>query len=143
RTWKPGVTLTNIRAVHLGDSTERNTTKAAFRYEDQTATNFTLNGSAFAVIKTPEFNAIDLSQTITPGSRDVAIRNENYYLVSTFDIKDRYLLDGLVRRDGSSLFGPHSRWQTYYRASGADRLSEDFHITGLNGFKLRAWSADR
>ena len=138
RTFNTGATLTSIRAFHLGDWTVRNTTKAAFIYEDQTATNFTLNGSAFAVIKTPEFNAIDLSQTITPGSRDVAIRNENYYLVSTFDIKDRYLLDGLVRRDGSSLFGPDSRWQTYYRASGAYRLSQDFHINGIDEFKLRA-----
>src|SRR2546426_12048068 len=34
--------------------------------------------------------------------------------------------------DGSSLFGPESRWQTYYRASGAYRLSQDFHINGID-----------
>ena len=37
----------------------------------------------------------------------------DYYGVTTFDINDRYILDGLVRRDGSSLFGPESRWATY------------------------------
>src|SRR6266581_4054029 len=64
--------------------------------------------------------------------------NYNYYVVSNFDINDLYVLDGLVRWDGSSLFGPDSRWQTYYRASGAYRLSQDFHINGIDEFKLRA-----
>ena len=60
------------------------------------------------------------------------------YAVTGFNIKDRYLIDGLVRRDGSSLFGLDSRWQTYYRASGAYRLSQDFHINGIDELKLRA-----
>ncbi len=137
RTFNTGATLTSVRAFQLGSWNVRNTTKAAFVYEDQTATNFSLNGyGGFTVVKTPEFNAIDVSQ-LTPASRDVSIRNENYYFVSTFDIKDRYLLDGLVRRDGSSLFGPLSRWQTYYRASGAYRLTQDFHINGIDELKLR------
>ena len=33
---------------------------------------------------------------------------------------------------------PDSRWQTYFRASGAYRLSQDFHIKGIDEFKLRA-----
>src|SRR5205823_4482690 len=76
--------------------------------------------------------------TLAPFSHNLTIRNKNYYVVSNFDINDRYILDGLVRWDGSSLFGPESRWQTYYRASGAYRLSQDFHINGIDEFKLRA-----
>src|SRR6266851_4207853 len=34
-----------------------------------------------------------------------------------FEYKGRYILDALVRRDGSSLFGPDSRWATFGRAS--------------------------
>src|SRR6266571_1269111 len=138
RTFNTGATLTSVRTFQLGSWNVRNTTKAAFVYEDQEATNFSLTSNAFAVIKTPEFNAIDPNTPLVPASRDVTIRNENYYLISTFDIRDRYLLDGLVRRDGSSLFGPDSRWQTYYRVSGAYRLSQDFHINGIDEFKLRA-----
>src|SRR6266581_4204845 len=138
RTFNTGATLTSVRAFQLGSWNVRNTTKAAFVYEDQTATNFSLTSNAFAVIKTPEFNAIDPNTPLVPASRDVTIRNENYYLISTFDIRDRYLLDGLVRRDGSSLFGPDSRWQTYYRVSGAYRLSQDFHMNGVDELKLRA-----
>lgn len=36
-----------------------------------------------------------------------------------FDILDRYTVDLLVRRDGSSRFGSDQRWQTYGRAAGA------------------------
>src|SRR2546426_6991660 len=82
-------------------------------------------------------NGTDFSQ-LTPGSSDATIRSKNYYVVSGFDFKDRYLIDGLVRWDGSSLFGPESRWQTYYRVSGAYRLSQDLHLNGIDELKLRA-----
>jgi TonB-linked SusC/RagA family outer membrane protein len=36
-----------------------------------------------------------------------------------FDMFDRYTVDLLVRRDGSSRFGADNRWQTYGRASAA------------------------
>src|SRR5207245_4598472 len=85
----------------------------------------------------PVCTATDLIQ-LSPTSLDETIRNRNFYFVSGFDIKDRYLVDGLVRWDGSSLFGPDSRWQTYYRVSGAYRLSQDFHINGIDELKLRA-----
>src|SRR5213594_3445289 len=137
RTFNTGATLTSVRNFHLGSSNVRNTTKAAYVYEDQTRSIFTLDGGAFTVVKTPEFNAIDFSQ-LTPGSLDISIRNKNYYVVSGFDVNDRYLIDGLVRWDGSSLFGPDSRWQTYYRVSGAYRLSEDVHLKGIDELKLRA-----
>ena len=42
-----------------------------------------------------------------------------------FDYKGRYILDALVRRDGSSLFGPASRWATFGRASAAWRIAQE------------------
>jgi TonB-linked SusC/RagA family outer membrane protein len=137
RAFNTGATLTSVRTFRLGGWNVRNTTKAAYVYEDQTARVFADTGIGFLVLNTPEFQAVSRA-TLSPGSRDITIRNKNYYVVSGFDIKDRYLLDGLVRWDGSSLFGPDSRWQTYYRVSGAYRLSQDFHINGIDEFKLRA-----
>jgi len=137
RTFNTGVTLTSTRNLNLGGVRIRNTTKAAYIYEDQTGRSLGDTGKAFTVVATPEFNAVDFS-TLSPFSHNLTIRNKNYYVVSNFDINDRYILDGLVRWDGSSLFGPESRWQTYYRASGAYRLSQDFHINGIDEFKLRA-----
>src|SRR6266550_4152471 len=137
RTFNTGVTLTSTRNLNFGGVRIHNTTKAAYIYEDQTARSLGDTGKAFTVVATPEFNAVDFS-TLSPFSHNLTIRNKNYYVVSNFDINDRYILDGLVRWDGSSLFGQESRWQTYYRASGAYRLSQDFHIDGIDEFKLRA-----
>ena len=137
RTFNTGATLTSVRTFHFGSWNVRNTTKAAYVYEDQTLTVFADTAAAFKVLNTPEFVAVDRT-TLSPGSADIAIRNKNYYVISGFDIRDRYLVDGLVRWDGSSLFGPESRWQTYYRVSGAYRLSQDVHVNGIDELKLRA-----
>ena len=137
RTFNTGATLTSIRTFNLGGVRVRNTTKAAYIYEDQTIRSLGDTGKAFTVTATPEFTAVDFTK-LSPFSYDATLRNKNYYVVSNFDINDRYLLDGLVRWDGSSLFGPDSRWQTYFRASGAYRVSEDFHINGVDELKLRA-----
>ena len=44
---------------------------------------------------------------------------------TNFEYKGRYILDALVRRDGSSLFGPASRWATFGRVSGAWRVAQE------------------
>ena len=69
------------------------------------------------------------------------IRSLGYFLSTQLDYKDRYIVDALIRRDGSSLFGSAERWQWYYRLSGAYRLSEEpwWPLGGiLSEFKLRA-----
>ena len=137
RTFNTGAAMTSVRNFHFGSTNVRNTTKVAYVYEDQTANNFSLTASKFTVLAVPEFTAVDNTQLL-PGSSNISIRNKNYYAITGFDINDRYLIDGLVRRDGSSLFGPESRWQNYYRISGAYRISQDFHISGIDEFKLRA-----
>jgi TonB-linked SusC/RagA family outer membrane protein len=114
-----------------------NTTKVAYIYEDQVSNSLSSNASTFIVQEVPQFSGVDPSTTRST-SNDQTIRNQNFYAVTTFDINDRYILDGLVRRDGSSLFGPDSRWQTYYRLSGAWRLNEDLKIPGIDEWRLRA-----
>lgn len=41
------------------------------------------------------------------------------------EYKERYIADGLIRRDGSSLFGADNRWATYYRGSLAWRVAQE------------------
>jgi TonB-linked SusC/RagA family outer membrane protein len=116
-----------------------NTTKAAFLYEDQTNDYVSVNASALTVPRVPEFGAAstDPANPITPGSRTETIRARNVFLVSTFDIKDRYILDGLVRRDESSLFGADARSAVYQRLSAAWRVTQDFHLPLFDELKLR------
>jgi TonB-linked SusC/RagA family outer membrane protein len=68
------------------------------------------------------------------------VKSEGYYFIAGIDYRDRYIADVLVRRDGSSLFGEDERWNTYYRLSGAYRLSQEawWFTDQINEFKLRA-----
>ena len=128
-----GVTLTSVR--HFGNIT--NTTKVAAIFEDQRNRFLRSYAGELVVARVPEFNGANQS-TLFSESRDERIKSENFFAVTTFDINDRYVLDGLVRRDGSSLFGIQSRWATYYRASAAWRVTEDVRIPGVDEMRLRA-----
>ena len=74
------------------------------------------------------------------GNTASIVRSEGYYGTVGIDYADRYIADFFIRRDGSSLFGSEERWQTYFRASGAWRLSEEAWWPARNTlteFKLR------
>jgi TonB-linked SusC/RagA family outer membrane protein len=135
--YNTGATLT---AVSSWRTWLRNTTRAAFVYEDQVFNRVQVDAQALTVPKVTEFSAAsrDPDNPTIPGSRTEDIRTRNVYVVTTFDIRDRYLLDGLVRRDESSLFGARQRGQTYHRLSGAWRVTEDFPLPGVDELKLRA-----
>ncbi|TVQ71336.1 MAG: SusC/RagA family TonB-linked outer membrane protein [Balneolaceae bacterium] len=66
------------------------------------------------------------------------VRAENTMANLTLDLKDRYIFDGVIRRDGSSLFGADERYKIYFRTAGAYRVTEDFRIPNVNELKLRA-----
>ena len=132
--YNTGVTLTSIRRVGTSIT---NTTKLGTLYENQRQRVLVATAGEFRVGGVPEFSGVDQA-TVEPQSGDTVIRNVNYFAVTTFDIKDRYVVDALVRRDGSSLFGPENRWATYYRVSGAWRVTEDLRIPGVNEWRLRA-----
>lgn len=137
----------NDRAYNMGvDATANsqwgdihNTTKAAFLYEDETNSGLSVGVDNLAVNGVTELSATNrLKANIGPGSFTDITRAKNAFLVTTFDIKDRYILDGLVRRDQSSLFGAQERAQTYHRVSAAYRVTEDFKIPFVQELKLRA-----
>ena len=133
RTYNTGATLTSIK--NFWGIT--NTTKVSYIYEDEAHTELTANGGSLVVKQVPEFAAVDPS-TLASTSLETTIRNRNAFAVTTFDIKDRYILDGLIRQDQSSLFGPDARKSTYYRLSGAWRANEDLKIGGIDELRFRA-----
>ncbi len=99
----------------------------------------TSEGRSFVVDGVPRLDVTD-SERSDIGSYASSVRATGYYAITNFDWDGTYILDGLVRRDGSSLFGPDERWQTYYRISGAYRLSEEnwWGLDAFDEFKLRA-----
>ncbi len=60
------------------------------------------------------------------------------FLIGDADYQQKFIFSGLIRREGTSLFGVESRWANYYRASGAWRVTEDLKIKGIQQLKLRA-----
>ena len=133
RQYNTGATLSAVRTF----GKVVNTTKLVASFENQRSRFLSSSADKLIVANVPEFGGSDPSSQRAQ-SREETIRTRNFYAVSTFDINDRYIIDGLVRRDGSSLFGPDSRWATYFRVSGAWRLNEDLKISGIDEWRLRA-----
>jgi TonB-linked SusC/RagA family outer membrane protein len=102
--------------------------KIAFNSNAATGYDFSLKG-------VPSFDAISGDKSITSYKDEIIAKN--YFAILYADYKDKYIFDGMVRYDGSSLFGADARWNPYYRVSGAYRLTEDFKINGIQEFKLR------
>ncbi len=117
----------------------RSTTRVSALYEQ-----FRLN---YFFGRTAELNVTDLPTLdagaqsegqVFIGSTDQLGRTVNFLAAQAFDINDRYLIDVMARRDGSSFFGPDERWAEFYRVSGAWRITQDFPINGVQELKLRA-----
>jgi TonB-linked SusC/RagA family outer membrane protein len=113
------------------------TVRGAYLYEQGRASTFFVQGTKFNVSDVPDLGALEPTQLSTTSQEELS-RSSNYLGSASLDFRDRYLLDGLIRSDGSSLFGSEERRKTFYRISGAYRVSQDIHIPGVQEFKLRA-----
>lgn len=137
-----GATVTGIwRLNQNGEGPLRNvglTAKAAYTYEDQEDHFLQASATKFIVKDVPEF-AGTKPEDQRAFSQDVTLRTRNAFGIATLDFNDKVVLDGLLRRDESSLFGPDARRATYWRASGVVRLPQLLGWTGsLEEFRLRA-----
>ena len=110
--------------------------KISYLFEKQTYNSNSTTGNDFSLNGVPSFDAI--KGTISSTSYQDAIIAKNYFGILYLDYKDKYIFDGMLRYDGSSLFGADARWNPYYRVSGAYRLTEDFKIPGIQELKIRS-----
>ncbi len=85
-------------------------------------------------------NSGALIQNIAAGSSAQTIAGIGMFANLDFDYADRYIVSGLIRRDGSSLFGNDNRYATFGRGSIAWRASLEpwWFAKSVNEFKLRA-----
>ena len=119
----------------FGEYTLRSTARALLEREGNQVTEAT--GENFAV---PGVNSLDNATVRFVSSEYEEIKATGYFFTLGADYKGKYIADGLIRRDGSSLFGANERWNTYYRMSGAWRMAQEswWGISSINEFKLRA-----
>lgn len=111
--------------------------KLSYLAEDRSYDYYSVIGQDYKFRDLPSLDNFDVENVY--GSSDVENeRAQNMFAIGGLVYKDRYILDALFRRDGSSLFGSENRWNNYYRISGAYRISEDIHIPGVQELKINA-----
>lgn len=82
----------------------------------------------------------DIASKTGGGYYDLETRGLSYFGRATYTLKDRYIITGTIRRDGSSNFGAGNRWGTFPSAAVAWRLSEENFlkdIPAISNLKLR------
>ncbi len=110
--------------------------RLSYLYEDNEYESNYISASKFVV---KDIETFENFTAINDGSSYKSIeRAQNYFAIASLDYLGKYLVDGMIRYDGSSLFGEDARWNPYYRISGAYRISEDLKINGIDELKIRA-----
>lgn len=127
----------NATATKLFMGSVLSTTRLAYLVETVDSTNAATSGRRLVVSGVTDLQAL-ASDNISTFSSVQAARTIDYQASQNLTIKDRYILDGQIRQDNSSLFGPEARSATFYRVAGAYRVSEDFRLPGIQELKLRA-----
>lgn len=110
--------------------------KLAYLYENRHYESNYIGASQFRISGIENFeNFASINDASSYKENEKA---QNYFAILGMDWKEKILFDGMFRYDGSSLFGADVRWNPYYRASAAYRISEDFKIPGIDELKIRA-----
>jgi len=115
-------------------------TRVSFRYlyEQQDVASRQGFGTQLSSVGIATLN--NASTGISISSSKTSVRQIGYFAGIGLEYKNRYILDALIRRDGSSLFGAADRWQTFGRVSLAWRPSQEswwFAPGAINEMKLR------
>src|SRR5688572_7546626 len=115
--------------------TMRSTLRAVMERERNQTT--TASGE---VLSAPGVKSLDNAQQQFTESNLEEVRANGYFVTLGAEYDGRYIFDGLVRRDGSSLFGAEEKWNTYHRVSGAYRMANErwWPFPVFSEFKLRA-----
>ncbi len=119
----------------LGAFTFRSTVRGLMERETNELT--TASGSQFS---TPGVKSLNNTFNRFVSSTSESIRTNSFFISAAADYRGKLIVDGLVRQDGSSLFGPEEQENWYYRYSGAYRMSAEkwWPVKAITEFKLRA-----
>jgi len=115
------------------------TLSARYLFEQRDAEQASGQGSSLAVKGVTTLDNISDPASKIIRSSFSRIRELSQFVGLNLDFKDRYVVDALVRRDGSSLFGVDNRWATFGRVSLAWRASQEpwWFLPQVSDLKLR------
>jgi len=125
-----------LKKTFFGDFNAHTTFR--YLYEQSNYDYRRAQGGTLAAVGVTNLNNPSTDLSITSAVQET--KSIGYFGGVGIDWKDRYVFDGLIRRDGSSLFGPDNRWSTFGRAAFAWRITQEpwWFIRMINELKLRA-----
>ncbi len=129
-------TSLNVTTQHrVGDLVIRPNARYFYEQEEDEEKDFQGNFLAVQGVR----DATNVSQNQIIDSEFENTKQVSWAGGLNLDFKDRYILDGVVRRDGSSRFGAANRWDTYGRLSGTWRIAEEpwWPVEPVSEFKVR------
>jgi TonB-linked SusC/RagA family outer membrane protein len=121
----------------FGDLNARFTARGTIEREEME--NTWVTGIDFLVQGVRDLDAVSAYDPDGSGSQTFDVRANGYLADLGLDYKDRYIVDALIRRDGSSVFGPSNKWHNYYRVAAAYRISQEpwFKLPGVDEMKFK------
>ena len=135
-TFKHNLELSSLLTKKFGDFNTN--LRLQYLYEDTKDEGMNAGGDRLAVsgmdIISLELADPDTYYMTSWGSR---IISNSLTAVFQGDYKETYMLDALIRRDGSSLNGDDSIWNNYFRVSGAWNIAKTFDIPNVQLLKPR------
>lgn len=135
-TFKHNVELSSLFTKKFGDF--NTTARIQYLYEDTKSEGFKAGGGQLAV---SGMDIISLAQakpeTYYMSSWGSRIVSNSITAVLQADYDETYMLDALVRRDGSSLNGDDDIWNNYFRVSAAWNAAKTFAIPNVQLLKPR------
>jgi len=118
----------------IGATSVRTVFRGLMEREDNI--DVTASGEQLSVVGLPD---LENAQVRSVNSAVIGIRANSYFGITSVEHAGKYIVDGLLRRDGSSLFGPGERWHSYNRMSAAYRMAQEpwWPFDRISEFKLR------
>lgn len=114
--------------------------KLSFRgVYDENNTNS--NGSGGQIFRVKDvYTQSNLSTNYSISSSSSTVKNVGLFAGASLDYKDRYIVEGSFRYDGSSLFGSGNRWSPFGRISAVWNVGREpfWNVSWMDEFRLRA-----
>ncbi|MGL1889090.1 MAG: SusC/RagA family TonB-linked outer membrane protein [Reichenbachiella sp.] len=109
-------------------------------HTDAWAKGRTANGLTVNTFDRANFAFVNGSVNVSP-DRFYEVNTQSFYGRVQYNFKEKYLLDGTLRVDGSSNFGPENKWGVFPSVNAGWVLSEEVFLKSVNAIsmlKLRA-----
>lgn len=106
---------------------------------DHNSYNFNSTGGQIYRVK-DIYQASNLSTNFSTYSEAASTTNVGVFAGASADYKDRYVVEGSFRYDGSSRFGPGNRWSPFGRVSAVWNLGKEpfWNLSWMDQVRLRA-----